>query len=430
MNEPSKVLLICTVGGSPEPVVASLKHWRPLRICFVHTPQSKGEIDTRILPLARAEGVEIDAGRFDLFELPDGQNLASCVAHLRKLRPNIETWVARGPTFRVVVDYTGGTKCMSAAIGIQASRWPCQFSYVGGKQRTKEGLGVVVSGAEMILYEENPWNALGYQAVDDFVMLFDQHAFVAAESLARRAKEKVTLLERKREFAALEHLAKGFDAWERFDPKSAKAAFDNVTKGANDLRAVLGNAKAESVLQELRRIAQHLQALCEADVPSRHHVVDLLANAKRRHDEGRYDDAVARLYRAIEATAQLALKERHGFDSTGLVRIEQLPESLRERWGPKAKNGTLALGLQDSYALLASLGDPLGEKFRQAGLNDETKSPLNARNRSILAHGFDRVSDKIFEQLWTATLALADVSIEDLPQFPVLARHSDTAAQR
>jgi hypothetical protein len=80
--------------------------------------------------------VELDAGRYDSFELPDGQDLASCLDRFRQLTPEVSAWAARGPGFQVVVDFTGGTKCMSASIGLQASRWPCLFSYVGGGERT------------------------------------------------------------------------------------------------------------------------------------------------------------------------------------------------------------------------------------------------------------------------------------------------------
>jgi hypothetical protein len=61
--------------------------------------------------------------------------------------------------------------------------------------------------------------------------------------------------------------------------------------------------------------------------------------------------------------------------------------------GLKAKDGIVALGLQDSYALL---DDPLGEEFRSAAL-DSKESPLVAGTRSILAHGFDRFSESVFD---------------------------------
>lgn len=59
-------------------------------------------------------------------------------------------------------------------------------------------------------------------------------------------------------------------------------------------------------------------------------------------------------------------------------------------------------------------------RFRSTGLGDRT-SPLAARNRSILAHGFERVSEAVFDRLWTATLSLAAIDVADLPAFPKLA---------
>src|SRR5581483_4160657 len=297
MAQDRSTLLICTVGGSPEPVVAALKHWRPARVRFVHTPETKGDVDAKIVPRARAERVDLDAGRYDFLELPDGQDLESCLDRLRQLTPVVSEWAARGPEFQVVVDFTGGTKCMSASVALQASRWPCLFSYVGGSERTKDGVGVVVSGAEKVVFQTNPWDALGYEAVEDFVVLFDQRAFRAAARVAESAKKHVSLPERRRELAALEQLAKAFDAWDRFDHTASKKSFDDVAKSANDLRAVFGAAKAERIRSAIDVVVKHLDELCQAVPPSRHHVLDLLANAKRRRDEGRLDDAVARLYR-------------------------------------------------------------------------------------------------------------------------------------
>lgn len=416
----SSTLLICTVGGSPEPIVAALKHWRPVRVRFVHTPQTKDDVASKVIPMARAEGVDLDAGRYDLFELPEGQDLASCLDHLRQLTPFVAEWAARGESFQVVVDFTGGTKCMSAAIGIQASRWPCVFSYVGGNERTKDGVGVVVSGAEKIVHQANPWDALGHQAVDDFVVLFDQHAYLAAANVAAATMRRVSRPDRKRELSSLEQLAKALDAWDRFDHTTSKNLLESVSKSANDLRAALGPARGDRVIAGTVRLVEHLAQLGRTPPPSRHHVLDLLANAKRRKDEGRFDDAVARLYRALEAIAQVALKEGHGVESTEEVPLEKVPEFLRTTWAARATEGVVALGLQDVYALLAAFGDDIGKKFQHAGLSG-TKSPLVARNRSILAHGFERVTDAVFAKLWTSALSLANVDAASLPSFPELA---------
>jgi hypothetical protein len=130
-------------------------------------------------------------------------------------------------------------------------------------------------------------------------------------------------------------------------------------------------------------------------------------------------DARARLYRAIEALAQVALKERHGIESTEKVPLDRVPEAIRQDWRSRLRDGVVALGLQDAYALLASLNDPIGQRFRDEKLDGMT-SVLTARNRSILAHGFDRVSANVFDKLWTSAFSLAEITEADLPSFPVL----------
>src|SRR5690606_28095240 len=147
-------------------------------------------------------------------------------------------------------------------------------------------------------------------------------------------------------------LAKALDAWDRFDHKTSSNLLDSVSKSANDLRAVLGATRGDRVLAGAARLAEHLSQLGQATPPSRHHVLDLLANAKRRKDEGRFDDAVARLYRGIEAIAQVAVKEKHGIERTERVPLERVPGPLRNTWTSRAHEGVVAVGLQDAYALL------------------------------------------------------------------------------
>lgn len=278
----------------------------------------------------------------------------------------------------------------------------------------------MVSGSEIVRHAQNPWDALGHQAVDDFVVLIDQHAYVAAANVAAATMRRVSRPDRKRELSSLEQLAKALDAWDRFDHTTSKNLLESVNKSANDLRAGLGPTRGDRVLAGAAQLVTHLRQLGEAPPPSRHHVLDLLANAQRRKDEGRFDDAVARLYRALEAIAQVALKEGHGVESTEKVPLEKVPEFLRTTWAARATEGVVALGLQDDYALLAALGDDIGKKFQDAGLSG-TKSPLVARNRSILAHGFERVTDAVFAKLWTSALSLANVDAASLPSFPELA---------
>ena len=418
MTEHRPTLLVCTVGGSPEPIVQTIRHWQPVRVCFVHTSQI--DIEATIVARANAAHLDLDPGRYDCFELPDGQDLESCLDRLRHLTPVVQAWLARNSNFQVVVDFTGGTKCMSAAIALHARQWRCLYSYVGGDDRTRDGVGVVVTGAEKVVLQANPWNTIGSQAIEEYTMLFDQRSFAAAVRVADEAKRGMSRPDRKRGLSALELLAKAFDAWERFDHKAAGERLRDVDKSANDLRAVLGRDRADRVLDEIQRFVATLDQLCATTPPSRQHVIDLLGNASRRNDEQRHDDAVARLYRAIEAAAQTVLRESHGVTSTANVPLDVIPSPLRHAWAPRAVDGSVMLGLQDAYKLLDALGDPIGQAFQHAGLDDPQRSPLVARNHSILAHGFERVSAAVFDRLWQAALTLIGCRREDLPAFPKL----------
>lgn len=416
--EAKHYLLICTVGGSPEPIVVSLKHWNPARVRFVASREARSLITEEVVPNAQAEGFALDPGRYDVLELPDSQDFSACVEALWPLNAVIAEWLGRGDDFAVVVDFTGGTKCMTAALALVARRWRCTFSYVGGTERTKDGLGVVVAGKESVLHRHNPWDALGLQALEDFVPLFDRYAFAAAAELADRTKRYVDSPRLKTQFTALEMLAKGYDAWDRFDHKAAiENLCKNLAKHENDLLAVFPGEPGDRLVQTVRAHGQYLQHLVGEPPPSKGRVIDLPANGRRRKAEGRFDDAVARLYRAIEALAQIALHKDHQIDTKN-VPVESIPEPLRARFHAMG-NGTVSLGLQQAYDLLDALGHPVGRRFKELGLHTE-KSPLVSRNQSILAHGWVRVSDDAFDQLWKNALTLAETKEDQLPEFPRL----------
>jgi CRISPR-associated protein (TIGR02710 family) len=345
------------------------------------------------------------------------------VRALRGLGEEVERWLGRGEGYQVVVDFTGGTKCMSAALALQAHPWGCRFSYVGGTERTKDAVGVVVSGKEQVLHTQNPWEALGFRAVADAVTLFDQGAYGAAGQLLEEARRQVHDPARKRELATLKAVADAYDAWDRFDHPAAGRLLGDAVKGENDLRALFGPERAERLRGLLERHREWVGRLAASQGPTRELMADLLANARRCGARKRFDDGVARLYRVIEALAQLRLGEDYDIPDTGRVPLERLPEGLRAAKAGQAQEGAVKLGLQDAYVLLRERGDGLGECFHRRRLGDPKKSNLQARNGSILAHGFAPVGEKVYVNLLADVLELAraaGVNEADLPEFPRL----------
>ncbi|MEW6263968.1 MAG: TIGR02710 family CRISPR-associated CARF protein [Thermodesulfobacteriota bacterium] len=426
------ILLVCTVGGSPEPLIASIRHWRPERLIFFPSRETSGDIEAKILPAARQEDLPLTTGCWDAFPVPDHQDFVACTRMIRDKNEEIDQWLARGEGYQVVFDFTGGTKCMTAALALSARRWSCRFSYVGGTERTKNSVGVVVSGREQVLHCDNPWDVLGYQAVEEAVVLCDNGYHSSAAMMLEKAIKRTTDPGVKREMASLKSLAEACDAWDRFDHDKACDRLDNVRKNINDFMALFGTKAKDALTAWLDRNIILLKQLKEhKGKPALALVHDLLANARRRKGEGRWDDAVARLYRATEALAQVRLREKYDIEDTGRAPLDRIPSPLKERWSAKAREGQVALGLQDDYALLLEWGDELGVCFKElkwniadeAGVEQpERHSPLVARNRSIWAHGFEPVSPSVFSGLWAGCLKLAGLREEALPAFPRLGR--------
>ncbi|MGH2386822.1 MAG: TIGR02710 family CRISPR-associated CARF protein, partial [Chloroflexota bacterium] len=112
-------------------------------------------------------------------------------------------------------------------------------------------------------------------------------------------------------------------------------------------------------------------------------VYDLLRNAERRAAQGRYDDAVARCYRAVELLAQNRLLAVFGIKSNN-VDPGLAQEWLREQ-PERARRIPIKAGLEEDYAILLSKQDPLGLTFEKH--HKSLQEMLRRRNASILAHG-------------------------------------------
>jgi CRISPR-associated protein (TIGR02710 family) len=391
-------------------------------VLFICSRDTHAAVQTEILPKVAEAGLHLAAAQREVFEVSDPQALDVCVREIaRELTPQIRRW--REQSGEVIVDPTGGTKVMSISLGFVARRWHCTFRYIGGTQREQRpsGPGVVVTGTEEVIHTHNPLDVLGYQLAEDALTLANAGNYAAAqkqlEEGARSAADPCV----QRSLRTLAQLLEVFALWDQFHHSKAVNRLKDVEKNRNDLGYFLDETSCRAVENSLGSWKQRLDVLAEGK-PSRQLIEDLIANAERRSRESRYDDAVARLYRAVEAMAQWRLAERHNIPDTGAVTLEKIPEPLRAELRAGA-DGALQLGLQNAYRLLEALGDPLGARFQALNLHDPQQSPLAERNQSILAHGWKPVSSQGWEALWKKVLELASelgISEPNLLRFPEL----------
>ncbi len=417
----SKILLIATVGGAPAPLVESIGKWRPARVLFVPSSDTTGQINNIWESLAQ-QGFELGAGQFDTIPVSDHQDFSVCVHEMRRdLEKQVTQWRGRGEGHECVVDFTGGTKCMSAALALVARPWPAvRFSYVGGARRDKDDVGIVVAGSERVVSVINPWDTLGYQVVEEAVAAFDRHAYGwGAERLRNALSHIADSGSRKSELSALATFMEGYDKWDRSEYRTAFGEFGKCARRSNDLAAAVPGKTQEWFRQHIDRARDRLKKLKQdSSLPTREFLEDLIANAGRRREEGRHVDAVARLYRAIEAAAQLRLWKGFRIKTSKLPLVD-VPVAMHSRLATRADDEMLKLGLQDAYELLRLKDDPLGTRFHDLGWS-KSGSPLSKRNDSIAGHGFTAVSSGVSDKLWKGALSLVEMADEDVFRFPKL----------
>lgn len=343
--------LVATVGGTPQPIVDAIRDHGP---GFVILLCSKGSLVTAA---SIAKTLKAGMPRHEVMTVVDPDDLAECVTQAASA---IVT--AGAEATRVVADYTGGTKTMTAALVLAAVESGADASIVSaartGLDGVRHGFSQPQDVASLRLRAEM---AAAARVADD------ERAWPLAERLAGIACNRAPAAAR--EHTATRQLLTGLMRWDRFDHA-----------GALDLLRGVG-ARAGPACVFLARLRRGADT---HDGFTYELVYDLVANAARRASAGSHDDAVARLYRALELMAQVRLRIAHGIDTA------HPPQWLAD------KLGSSQLALVNAYEALVLLEDPLGAlwSMRKAHL----LGALSTRNASILAHGITPIERQSYER--------------------------------
>jgi CRISPR-associated protein (TIGR02710 family) len=326
------------------------------------------------------------------------------------------------PLAEFVADYTAGTKTMSVALALTTIQAVGRYTYIGGTERTKNGLGVVVDGREKMLYQANPWEELAVSARQRARLLFAKGRYEGAAEEYEGVSERVSAGERSL-YQGLAALARGYAEWDRFAHGRAQTLLSQSLRALDLFATGSGDRAWTDLAGQVRRHVELLRRMAEkSDAHLR--VADLIANAQRRGDlEARYDDAVARLYSALEMASRVQLEAAHGIRVSS-VAPEQIPSSLRDeflrRHGTVREDGMEYLKIPHyaAYRLLAELKDELAGRYFSR--ERDIKTLMDQRNSSILAHGDRPVGERVYRELVPLVCEVAGVTEEDLPRFPEL----------
>jgi len=422
---------LISIGGTPNPVIFSIKQHAADEVVFFVSRDSRPLVSRDILPALLKDTGSVPDHEFVL--TPDPQDLGECVfTLLREVPEALRRLGIDHLEWPELVDYTAGTKVMSAALTLASSRYPCQVAYIGTPDeggRTKDGVGVVLDGRERVFFQENPWNRIAWFDARTAAELFNRGQYGNAWRLMERIARQVTEEGTKRVFKVLAGIFQGFACWDVFDHKQAQHLLNRHLQSLLDVvhRQTPGIPRLDSFAEEVRELHAVLNRI-KPKTLTLDLVDDLLANALRRAElEQKYEDATARCYAAIERLAQHQLMLKYGIDASD-ARAELLPVCLRGEYEKRytvirvkkdgSKTTKMKLPLYADFRLLAERGDPIGKRFFEC--EERIQSDLQARNRSILGHGMEPIQGDQFRALFEDALYLRGIEESSLWRFPTL----------
>jgi len=338
-----------------------------------------------------------------------------------------------GNTCEVVLNPTSGTKQMTAAaVHAALSIQPLvrRLEFIGGKRSG----GTVEAGSEQLIPVE-------------LDKIFAERACRSALGFLGTFSFDATLeiLEPYRGWKDAERLWLGASllrAWDRFEWGEAQNQVSMLRGRGKRALIENGGSDAGKFVQ-----ACLMKAVAVADFSSLEFLIaEIVANAKRRLQQGAFEDCTARVYCAMEKLTEFALqaqdclvKEQNGHvisiqKLTGRLEAKDI-SALREK--DRKGNGMLELALVDKAKLLYRLEDDLGRKMIRTSVQSSDglwveevfQKALSARNHSILAHGtrpVGRITAEKMLQLLEAYLSPHLLELARGREFPIFPA-SDTA---
>jgi CRISPR-associated protein (TIGR02710 family) len=410
----TRVLLV-TVGGSPEPILQACRAHQPDEVIFICSAPpcrapSLGQVLGDGTPCLHVDGDGRQEHRPNLVRqlelqdfqpalqivaLPDPDDLA---AIHRQLHSFCRSLAERFSRLEIIGDYSGGTKSMSAALAMVLVEQGAALSLVAGERTNlvriersagTRPVGIAVLQLQRLLQDQLPL-LLADHFYDRAGQLLRQWRVLHQESLDAGSLEAISELETSLSVLML---------WDRF---CWEAALDHSWE------CQLSRQHPELIAWWKRVVAARQwleQDDPQAGVTGYELVQDLLLNAERRGRRGWFDDAVARLYRALELLAQTYIQLEKGYNHRSFWDDEQIRRDCND-W-------SIRRGVNGLYWWLRQTEGAEGLGALAARQWIQLRELLNARNDSLLGHGLLPVRQADWQSLQQRVTNLVTSALQE-----------------
>ncbi|MCD7866788.1 MAG: TIGR02710 family CRISPR-associated CARF protein [Clostridiales bacterium] len=410
--------LILSVGTSYEPLILNIALLKPKRILFLYTPNTESVI-SKIVNYLNIQVTEYEKSIVDSID---------SLSVYQKIK---EAYIAWDRPERVYIDFTGGTKTMSAAAALAGSLINVQLIYVG----TSEYMPFFRKpkpGSEELLYIDNPIEVFGDFELEKIFTLMERYNYAGAAEKLKTLKDSIPDPLNRQQINFIYLLVMVYEYWDALEFQKAKETMGQLLRELKrdykvhkkilmmDFQTILNSQY--KILSQLDRIPFFLrQKQAEEILKNKDIIVSLMhtmySNALRREEQEKYDMATLLFYRLLEMIVQRRLMNygiyvsRPMYDQLDFSKAAAYADMPREEQYEKLKavNADLKqrlfrgntqnylpnpIALLDGCLLLAALGDSV--------ITEENKDPIlklkriramvSLRNNSIFAHGLGPVA--------------------------------------
>lgn len=294
--------------------------------------------------------------------------------------------------YYIVIDYTYGTKTMTMSAAMVSMACRKELIFVSGEREN----GIVVRGSEEVKNQNlfPIYDSLLLEKIQD---AFNANRYETAKSLLSE------LVDPKINKEAYYKLITSYsyfddvnyaDAYESFDFKLFSEEWPDLSDD------FLKNIKSLKILNKETQSQKIYYVLAS-----------LINNARRRYEENKFDDAIARLYRSLELIGQIKLEE-YGLDSSDidldkLKEIEIDEKFINSLKSLRASDGKIKIGLIKDFELISYFDDDLAEFYVEN--NKRIQNIVKFRNSSILAHGMEAKTADEYDEFKDMVLKAANV---------------------
>ncbi|MCR5608720.1 MAG: TIGR02710 family CRISPR-associated protein [Lachnospiraceae bacterium] len=412
--------LIVSVGTSYEPIVLNILLLKPKQILFLYTEKTHKYLD-KIVELCKLKQTMFqkrnihETNPLDIY---------------REIKSIYLEW--RKPE-KIYIDFTGGTKSMSAAAAMAGAMINIQLVYVGTEDYLTD-FRKPRPGSENLYFIDNPLQIFGDLQIEQAIVLFEQGNYSGARMKFEEIKEQVPEPEIRQQMEFLYLMSSGYEQWDSLDFIKASDYFKELHKKMQRDRLMHPTyalmdcfeklSRQNDILQDMAKIPEIIankknMIILKTDKYIYPLIYIMYSNAMLREKQEKYDMATLLLYRVLEMIEQKRLanyglyvsdmqyqsviynEEKHKdylvvSEAERLTKLKESVFKVKKILFGKFASDFLPdrVSLLEGFVILFALRDEIC--IMKTGKNLDKlrriRSMVYLRNNSIFAHGLGPVS--------------------------------------